>query len=193
MASGSGSYAGRWQLPPPSTRISTLGSTKRSQFCAYTAGTAPASFVVRIPLNRLFGFCREGMPVIYGQPVSLRFYPSRSLQYIQKTSTAIAYDFYINSMDLFLNVKKPSAAVAARIQDALAQGAKTRIQYNDFATFQFTGQGQTDLHHYPRCAVLLPHVAGAVVPPVVLLQRADGGCRIAERRVLHLPEPYPER
>lgn len=122
------------------------GFYKRSLKIAYATGASlNATFNLRIPLNRLFGFCKEGMPVIYGQPVNLRFYPSKSSQYIQKTAArnGNAYDFYIQSMDLFLNVKKPSAAVAARIQEALAAGAKTRYQYNDFDTFQFTGNGQT--------------------------------------------------
>ena len=114
-----------------------FGFYKRSQKVAYTPGAGTATFVVRIPLNRLFGFCKDGMPVVYGQPINLRFYPSLSSQYIQKTSTTIAYDYWINSMDLFLSVKKPSAAVAARIQEALAAGAKTRLQYNDYDTFSF--------------------------------------------------------
>ena len=117
-----------------------FGFYKRSVKVAYTApGGIIPTFVVRIPLNRLFGFCKEGMPVVYGQPINLRFYPSLSSQYIQKTQVAgaIAYDYWINSMDLFLSVKKPSAAVAARIQEALAAGAKTRLQYNDFDTFSF--------------------------------------------------------
>lgn len=123
------------------------GFYKRSKFVVYTIGPAGAldasarpTFNMRVPLNRLFGFASPSTPVVYGQPINIRLYPANPSQYIQKTSTTASYDYKINSMELFLNVKRPSASVAAQIQDALASGAKTRLQYTDADTLVFSAQ-----------------------------------------------------
>ena len=101
-------------------------------------------FSVRLPLNRLFGFCREGMPVLFSQPVNIRLYPNSAGQLIQKQSTTIAYDFVINAFDLFLRVLKPSAAVAARLLNEAAAGASTRYQFNAKDTFSYSSGGLTN-------------------------------------------------
>ena len=98
-------------------------------------------FSVRLPLNRLFGFCREGMPVLFSQPINIRLYPNNAGQLIQKQSTSLAYDFIINSFDLFLRVLKPSASVAARLLTQASEGASTRYQFNAHDTFSYSSGG----------------------------------------------------
>ena len=110
----------------------------------YANGKCNLPFSVRLPLNRLFGFCRDGMPVLFSQPINIRLYPNNAGQLIQKQSTTLAYDFIINSFDLFLRVLKPSAAVAARLLTQAAEGASTRYQFNAHDTFSYSSGGLTN-------------------------------------------------
>ena len=102
-----------------------------------TVSFAGSRIVVRLPLSRFLGYCREGAPCTFGQQINMRLYPNTAGQLIQKTDATYVYDWLIRACDLFLHVLTPSAAVSANILEEIGRGVATRFQYTAMDSYNF--------------------------------------------------------
>jgi hypothetical protein len=156
-----------------------------------TVSFAGSRIVVRLPLSRFLGYCREGAPCTFGQQINMRLYPNTASQLIQKTNaTDEVYDWLIRACDLFLHVLTPSAAVSANILEEIGRGVATRFQYTAMDSYNFQVPAQTNSFTTSLGipAYQLQFVVITAVPQSYQAQMV-GGTRVPNTNVSICPSP----
>ena len=90
-----------------------------------------------LPLNRLFGFCRDINKVFKGLPHEIELERNHDNNIIHKTGTGPdSYKFEITHLSWFVPILKPSLATEARLETYLASGASSLLYWESYNVYR---------------------------------------------------------